>query len=55
MENKNRYRRNAEECLRLAQSAKPQHKATLLEMAETWRRLADEISREKSKSRTDGD
>jgi hypothetical protein len=62
MENKDRYRRNAEECLRnaeeclrLAQSAKPQHKATLLKMAETWRRLADEIAREKPASRNDAD
>jgi len=51
MENKDRYRSNAEECIRLAQSAKPQHKAALLEMAETWRRLAEEIAREKPSSR----
>jgi hypothetical protein len=51
MENKDRYRSNAEECIRLAQNAKPQHKAALLEMAETWRRLAEEIAREKSSFR----
>ena len=51
MENKDRYRSNAEECIRLAQSAKPQHEAALLEMAETWRRLAEEIAREKPSSR----
>ena len=55
MENKDRYRRNAEECIRLARSAKPQHKATLLKMAETWRRLADEIGLEKPASRKDAD
>jgi hypothetical protein len=53
MENRDRYRRNAEECIRLGQSAKPQHKATLLEMAETWRRLAEEISPEKPASPKD--
>jgi hypothetical protein len=51
MENKDRYRSNAEECIRLTQSAKPQHNAALLEMAETWRRLAEEIAREKPSSR----
>ena len=44
MENKDRYRRNAEECLRLAQSATPQHRATLRKMAETWRRPAEELA-----------
>jgi hypothetical protein len=53
MENKDRYRTNAEECIRLAQGAKPQHKAALLTMAEAWRRLADEIPRGKSSSRKD--
>ena len=51
MEDKDRYRRNAEECVRLAQGAKPGHKAGLLKMAEAWRRLADEIPQEKSASR----
>ena len=55
MENKGRYRRNAEECIRLAQSAKPQHGATLLKMAETWRRLAEEISRDRPLSRKEAD
>ena len=55
MDNKDRYRRNAEECLRLAQSAKPQHRATLLKMAETWRRLAEEIAREKPRPRRDAE
>lgn len=50
MEDKDRYRRNAEECVRLAQGAKPEHKAALLKMAEAWRRLADEIPQEKSPS-----
>jgi hypothetical protein len=39
----------------LAQSAKPQDKATLLKMAETWRRLADEALREKPSSRKKAD
>jgi hypothetical protein len=55
MEDKDRYRTNAEECIRLAQSAKPQHKAALLKMAEAWRRLADEIPREESSSRKDAE
>jgi hypothetical protein len=54
-ENKDGYRTNAEECIRLAQSAKPQHKAALLKMAEAWRRLADEIPGEKSASRKDAE
>jgi hypothetical protein len=55
MENKDRYRRNAEECIRLARSAKPQHRATLLKMAETWQRLADEIARENPTRGKDAD
>ncbi len=47
MDDKDRYRKNAEECIRLAQSAKSQHKETLLRMAETWRRLADEAAQGK--------
>jgi hypothetical protein len=55
MENKDRYRSNAEECIRLAQGAKPQHKAALLKMAEAWRRLADEMPRQEPLSRKDAD
>src|SRR5207244_4169720 len=47
IDDKDSYRKNAEECIRLAQSAKPQHKATLLRMAETWRRLAEEAAQGK--------
>jgi len=38
------YRRYAAECLRLAQIiSNPTEKGVLLQMAETWRRLANEI------------
>jgi hypothetical protein len=38
------YRRYASECVRLAQIiSNPTEKGVLLQMAETWRRLANEI------------
>ena len=37
------YRTQAELCVRQAQHAKsPQHRVTLLDMAQTWLRMADE-------------
>jgi len=35
------YRRRAEECVRLAQTAKPRHRAVLLEIASKWLELSD--------------
>jgi hypothetical protein len=38
------YRRYATECLRIAQTiSSPTEKSVLLQMAETWRRLASQI------------
>ena len=36
MEDIEKFRQYAEECRRLAESMKPEHKATLLEIAEAW-------------------
>ena len=36
------YRRLAQECWRLAQMIPPDARASLLEMAQVWQRLADE-------------
>jgi hypothetical protein len=42
METPQTYRLQAELCARYAERAKtPQHRASLLEMAQTWLRLAD--------------
>jgi hypothetical protein len=42
----NRYREFAAECVRAAQEASnPDDKASLLEMAEAWRRLAERASK----------
>jgi hypothetical protein len=36
------FRRNADECVRLAkETIDPDHRASLLSMAQSWRRLAD--------------
>src|ERR1700730_12211931 len=40
-----KFRRYAEECRRLANQMKPEHKATLLEIAEAWDRCAEEAAR----------
>jgi hypothetical protein len=41
-----KFRGYAEDCRRLAKSMKPEHKATLLEIAEAWEKCADEADRE---------
>jgi hypothetical protein len=41
-----KFREYAEDCRRLAKSMKPEHKATLLEIAEAWEKCADEPDRE---------
>jgi len=38
------YRKHAEECVRLAQTAKEHHRRLLLELAEKWLHLADRAS-----------
>jgi hypothetical protein len=40
------FRRFAEDCRRLARSMKPEHQATLLEIADAWDRCAQEAERE---------
>ena len=38
------YRRLAEDCVRLAQTAKETHRAMLLNMANTWLQLAGQVA-----------
>jgi len=43
MAHSNEYRRRAEECVQLAQTARtPQQRTMLLHIAETWLRLAED-------------
>jgi hypothetical protein len=44
-----KFREYAEDCRRLAKSMKPEHKATLLEIADAWDQCADEAAREAGK------
>jgi hypothetical protein len=39
----------AEDCRRLAKSMKPEHEATLREIADAWDRVAEEAEREAEK------
>jgi len=48
-----KFRSYAEECRRLAKQMKPEHKATLLEIAEAWDRCAQEAARGVVKDRDD--
>jgi hypothetical protein len=48
MEDIEKFRQYAEECRRLAESMKPEHKATLLEIAEAWDQCAEEAERERT-------
>ncbi len=41
-----KFKKYAEDCRRLAKNMKPDHKATLLEIAEAWDRCAEEAERE---------
>ena len=45
------YLKFAEECLALANTAAPTHRAILLEMAQAWRRLADEAEQQSAPAR----
>ena len=38
------YRKIAEECVRLAQTANETHRAMLLNLAHTWLQLADQVA-----------
>jgi hypothetical protein len=49
-----KFRGYAEDCRRLAKSMKPEHKATLLEIAEAWEKCADEADREVGKGEQGG-
>jgi len=39
------FRKYAQECRRLAKQMKPEHRATLLEIADAWSRCAEEAER----------
>jgi hypothetical protein len=41
-----KFREYAEDCRRLAKSMKLEHKATLLEIADAWERVAEERERQ---------
>jgi hypothetical protein len=45
-----KFKRYAEDCRRLAKSMKPEHKATLLEIAEAWDRCAEEAEHQAGKN-----
>ena len=45
MQNPTKFRQYADQCRKLAESAKPDHKRKLLEIAKAWERIADEIER----------
>jgi hypothetical protein len=49
-----KFKQYAEECRRLAKSMKPEHKATLMEIATAWDRCAEEAEREAGKKREKG-
>jgi hypothetical protein len=55
MQSPSRYRQYAQECERIARGA-PQHRAVLLEIAEAWRRYAEDAEHEDGIERqaTDG-
>jgi hypothetical protein len=40
------FREYADDCRRLAKSMAPEHKAALLEIADAWERVAEEVERE---------
>jgi hypothetical protein len=46
MEDVIKFREYAEDCRRLTTSMKPEHKATLLEIADAWDEVAKEAERE---------
>ncbi len=48
MQSPSRYRQYAQDCERIAREGAPQHRAVLLEIAEAWRRCAEEAERQKN-------
>jgi len=48
MQSPSRYRQYAEDCERIAREGAPQHRAVLLEIAEAWRRCAEDAERQES-------
>jgi hypothetical protein len=44
MKTQSDYRKLAEDCVQLAQTAKEAHRAMLLNMANTWLQLADQVA-----------
>ena len=52
MQSPSRYRQYAQECERIARTGAPQHRAVLLEIAEAWRRCAED--EEQAQQPTDG-
>jgi hypothetical protein len=48
------YRRRAEECVQLAQTARPSHRKSLLEIAAAWIKLADNAEGEAKLLKDDG-
>jgi hypothetical protein len=44
-----KFKRYAEDCRRLANTMKPEHKATLLEISDAWDQCANEAGREGDK------
>jgi hypothetical protein len=47
MQSPSRYRQYAQECERIARGA-PQHRAVLLEIAEAWRRYAEDAEQQEN-------
>jgi hypothetical protein len=45
-----KFKQYAEDCRRLAKIMKPEHKATLLEIADAWDQCAEEAEREGGKN-----
>jgi hypothetical protein len=45
-----KFRGYAEDCRRLAKTMKPEHKATLLEIANAWDQCAEKAEREAGKN-----
>jgi hypothetical protein len=45
-----KFKQYAEDCRRMAKSMKPEHQATLLEIANAWDQCAEEAEREGGKN-----
>jgi len=47
MQSATQYRNYADECRKLAQKLKPEHRETLIKIAESWDKCADEVEARK--------